>query len=382
MHIHLDAVGGMAGDMFVGAMLDAMPELTDRVSADLAAVLPAAAGVPRLAKVSVNGLQATHFSLEPLALAAKPPEPEATYAALTGRIAATHLSEGTAAVAQAILTRLAQREADIHGVSLPDVHFHEIGDWDSLADVVAAGSIIAAVGVATWSVSPLPLGGGQVKTAHGMLPVPAPATLALLKGFVWHDDGISGERVTPTGGAILAQLDAASHARPTGRLLSSGSGAGTRRYPNLPNIVRVSCFDVTEALPTDRISVISFDIDDMTGEEIGTAIARLRALPGVLDLSTATRRGKKDRPLEEFRLLVVLSETDAVIRHCFVETSTLGLRVEQQQRIVLPRHVDHAANVKNATRPDGSVTTKLENDVLTSDSLAERRRQRQKAESQ
>ena len=122
-----------------------------------------------------------------------------------------------------------------------EVHFHEIGDWDSLMDVMAAGSIAAALEGARWSVSALPRGGGLVRTRHGLLPVPAPATARLLDGFTWRDDGIGGERVTPTGAAILRHLVGAAAARGVvGRLQGTGTGAGTRELPGQPNILRAT----------------------------------------------------------------------------------------------------------------------------------------------
>ena len=132
-------------------------------------------------------------------------------------ISSAKLHPGTADQAIAILRRLAEAESRMHRVPVDEVHFHEIADWDSLMDVVAAGSIAAALAQCSWSVSDLPRGDGLVRTRHGLLPIPAPATVELLRGFRWRDDGVGGERVTPTGAAIVAHLVRdAHHAEPLG----------------------------------------------------------------------------------------------------------------------------------------------------------------------
>ena len=165
------------------------------------------------------------------------------YTEIMARIAAAALAPGTAQHAEAILTILGEAEARIHNVPLADVHFHEIADWDSLADVVGAGSVIAALGDAVWTVSDLPRGGGLVRTQHGLLPAPAPATAAILSGYRWRDDGVGGERVTPTGAAIVRHLATFSGDFGARRLAATGTGAGTRELPGMPNILRALVFD-------------------------------------------------------------------------------------------------------------------------------------------
>lgn len=382
-HIHLDAVGGIAGDMFAAAMLDALPALRDRVVADVAACLPPGSGFPELVEGTSGGLCVLRFGLDPL-----PPSPDhAAWPALDRRLRAAVLARGTAEAARAILRLLAEVEARLHAVPLEEVHFHEIGGWDSLMDVVAAGSIAAALAPATWSVSALPRGDGLVRTQHGLLPVPAPATAALLQGFAWRDDGIGGERVTPTGAAILRHLGARQDVRAEGRLLASGTGAGTRTLPGMPNILRALVLEPAAASGgREQVAVLAFEIDDMTGEEISVAAERLARAEGVLDLSVATRRGKKGRPAESFQLLVRPTAVEAVAERCFAETSTLGLRWHLAERTVLAREqasvaVDGAAvGVKRARRPGGGVTAKAESDDLGDGTLAERRRRKAEAE--
>lgn len=388
-HVHLDAVGGAAGDMFVAALLDALPELRPRVFDDLAAVKPQGVGRPELTEGLSGGLAVRRFGLAGAGLADH--EHGTRFVELASRIDAAPLHAGTAAHAGAILRRLAEAESRMHRVPLEEVHFHEVGDWDSLLDVVAAGSIAAALADWTWSVSDLPRGSGLVRTRHGLLPVPAPATTQLLTGFRWRDDGHAGERVTPTGAAILAHLVTAPSMRlPAGlRLIASGMGAGTRELAGMPNVLRalVHAIDPEVSVNGDEVMVLSFDVDDMSGEEIGLAADRLRGAAGVLDVSLGMRVGKKGRPLHDFRLLVVPAQLEAVSALCLRETSTIGLRWHRVQRQRLARTSDALAvggvtlRRKQVQRPDGETTSKVESDDLAgTETLAARRRLQSRAE--
>jgi uncharacterized protein (TIGR00299 family) protein len=409
--IHLDAVGGISGDMFVAAMLDARPELRERVLAEAAAVLPGGTGRPALTEATSGAVRALRFGLadapatEPAHAhshghdraghhdghAAEPThhggDAAGSFADMCARIRAARLTRATADHAVAILTILAQAEAAIHRVPVSEVHFHELADWDSLLDVTAAGSIAAALEGARWTVSPLPRGGGLVRTRHGLLPVPAPATAAILTGFTWRDDDIAGERVTPTGAAILRHL--AAESRPDaalGRLQAVGTGAGTRSLPGMPNILRALVFETAAWPEQDRITVLSFEIDDMSGEEIAVAADRLRQLAGVVDVSIGQRSGKKGRPMHAFHLLVQPDRTEAAVERCFLETSTIGLRVREERRVKLPRelqrsqHGDVEVGIKTVQRPGVRTTAKAESDDLAGDSLDARRRLKQRAE--
>ena len=415
-HIHLDAVGGVAGDMFVAAMLDARPDLRARVFEDIAAVLPVGIGRAELFEVLSGGIAALSFGLVQESENSQgnrqttihqqlSDDPDinkhhgAHFAELVDCIMAAPLHPGTAEQSIAILKRLAISESHMHRVKLEDVHFHEIGDWDSLLDVVAAGSIIAVLAPSTWSVSALPLGGGLVHTQHGLLPVPAPATADLLLGFVWRDDGIAGERVTPTGAAIISHLvnpDVVTKHTFLKELKATGIGAGTRNLSGIPNILRAMVYtectekshNSPEALSEDAsIIVISFDIDDMTGEEIGIASDRLRDAEGILDLSIGIRQGKKGRPLQDFRLLVKPSHFERISNLCFRETSTIGLRWHHEERICLSRTFDTISvddmvlRRKYCSRPENEISIKVESDDIASiDSLAKRRQIGQRSE--
>ncbi len=380
--IHLDPVGGIAGDMFVAALLDAFPDLTRRVMDDGTAVLADTGFTPHLTEGTSGGLRVQRFGLAGDGVTANT---ETTYPALLARINHAPLNDGTARHAAAILTVLAQAEASVHGCAIDDVHFHEIADWDSLLDVVAAGSIAAALDRVRWTVSPLPLGAGLVDTRHGALPVPAPATAVILDGFAWRNDGVGGERVTPTGAAILKSIGAHSTtvgAQVSGRLTATGMGAGTRDLPAMANILRAMAFTGVDTGARDTVTVISFEVDDMTGEEIGTAAERLRLVSGVLDLSIAGRAGKKNRPMHGFQVLCAPTDADTVIERCFLETTTIGLRVRDERRVLLDRAAASGDGLalKKVRRPDGRTTVKAENDAIDGTTLADRRTRRAAAE--
>src|SRR5271163_4509406 len=395
-NIHLDVVGGIAGDMFVAAMLDALPELRQKVLADAVAVLPVGAGSPRLSEATSGGLRALRFGLSNDSEAfaghgreraehhhgdhdARDDEVLArdrhhrnagSFRDMAERIRSARLSPGAAVHAVAILTLIAEAEAVIHRVEIDEVHFHEIADWDSLVDVVAAGSIAASLTGANWTVSPLPRGAGLIATRHGLLPVPAPATASILSGYEWRDDGVGGERVTPTGAAILKHLVGQQRRHyVSGPMKAIGAGAGTRTLPGIPNVLRAIVF-----------AEISFEIDDMSGEEIAVAADRLRNLAGVLDLSIGCRSGKKGRRMDSFRLLIRPEAAHIVIDRCFLETSTIGLRIREEIRMTLSRQSStresdgRPVGVKTVRRPEGEISAKVENDDLVGDSLEARRR--------
>jgi len=406
-HIHLDAVGGLAGDMFVAALLDALPELRQRVFADLAAAMPVDCGQPTLSEGLSSGIAVRRFALVEDGTAAHAHRHEREdydqahgghvhhhehpvhFPDIVQRINVADLHPGTADQAIAILRRLAEAESRMHGVPIEAVHFHEIADWDSLMDIVAAGSIAAALAQCSWSISELPRGDGLASTRHGLLPVPAPATAHILRGFRWRDDGVGGERVTPTGAAIVAHLVGDGNPRAASGILSAtGTGAGTRELNGMPNILRALVFaqsDVAEE--ADEVTIVSFDIDDMSGEELAIAADRLRAADGVIDLTTATRQGKKGRATSDFCLLVKPAAFAAIAELCFLETTTIGLRWRKEKRICLQRSQElrevagERLSRKRTLRPDGLASLKVESDDIARFSgLAARRRMKQLGE--
>jgi hypothetical protein len=349
--ILLDPIGGVSGDMFLAAVLDAWPALGEPVLAAVRAALPAGYEVSLVAR-AVGALPAAG-----LAFAGNGAAPTGGYDAFRKRIGEARLPAPVRERALAMLKLLAEAEAAVHRVPIGEVHFHELADWDTQADIVGAATAIDLLGGASWHVRPLPLGSGTVRAAHGVLPLPAPATAALLAGFAFRaDDGISGERVTPTGAAILRYLGA--EARPPaalGRLVATGTGAGTRKFDGVPNILRVLGF--ARGTETDAVLVVEFDVDDQSPEDLATGLDRLRGLAGVRDVMSFAGIGKKGRLVQSVRVMANPGERQAVVDAVFEQTSTLGVRLREEERAVLPRESvvveekGRAIRVKVAERP-------------------------------
>lgn len=285
-----------------------------------------------------------------------------------------------------IFAQLAGAEGRAHGIEPEAVTFHEVGSIDSIADIVAAAWLIDAMGDATWTVGSLPLGGGRVQTAHGVMPVPAPATALLLEGFDLVDDGMPGERVTPTGAAILRYLRCSSRTGRAGRLARSGIGFGTRQLPGISNVLRVLAFDTSDAATHRDLAVIGFEVDDQSGEDLAAGLDRLRALPGVHDVLQMPVFGKKGRLAVHVQLLARPEALDAAVEACFRETTTIGLRTHVVQGQALQRETREVTldgarlRVKTVDRPGGRTSKAEADDALGRPGHAARAELRRRAE--
>jgi len=364
-HIHLHPLGGVAGDMFVACLLDAFPE-------HRTAVIEAAAALAhvdcRWIPHDDGTLTGSRFVVDEADHGHGHHHSHTRWGDILARLETSELSPGVRAHAIGIFAVLAEVEGRVHGVPADAVTFHEVGAIDSIADIVAAAAVIEAVGPARWSVAPLPLGGGTVRTAHGPMPVPAPATALLLEGFSLHDDGITGERVTPTGAAILRYLDCGAAAPVRGTLRRSGYGFGTRRLPGISNCLRALVFEAASAEPTPghrELAVISFEVDDQSGEDLAMGLERLRAIPGVHDVLQMTAFGKKSRLAVHVQVLAAPDALDDVVEACFRETTTIGLRTHLVEGRALARRFatveveGHPMTVKLVERPGENGTTSL-----------------------
>ena len=438
VHIQLDPLGGIAGDMFAAAVLDAWPELEPPLVAAFGrAGFDAIASIERVDHAD-HALTGSRFAVQEAGgpdhdhpapdhhrhhvrnhddgdgdghdsgghgvedTAARhrhrdggygrshdhdhdngdgsgQAPPHHLYRDIRALLGESDLDPGVRARALDIFARLAAAESTVHGVPVEDVSFHEVGAYDSIADIVCAAWLIERLG-ATWSCGPLPIGRGRADTSHGRLPVPAPATVELLRGMVVDQDTHLGERVTPTGAAIVAHL-APSFEPLSGpmRLERCGTGFGTSRLPGTSNVLRLLAFDTPEgdggrpgasAPHRERIAICEFEIDDQTGEDLALALDRLRDLDGVLDVSSHAMHGKKGRLAVHVRLLVRLAATEPVLESCFRETTTLGVRWHEVSRATLIRESRTVAvegrtvRVKSALRTGGTRTSKVEIDDL------------------
>lgn len=374
--IDLHPLGGIAGDMFAAALFDAFPSLYQRFLSDLACLQVDGLSVVIEERLT-SSLQAKHFSV----IQKTSVNPPRTLQAVKIFLQDSELDVAVQAVAVGIFSLLAEAEAQVHGKTVDTIHFHEVSDWDSMVDILAAAGIICRLSGCQWRVGELPLGAGTVRTAHGDIPIPAPATMALLKGFQWIDDGVPGERVTPTGAAILAYLQATPCSTAVGSavLITAGSGCGSKTLADRANILRAAVFADDGAgseILSDVVTNLSFEVDDMTAEEIGWAAESLREVEGVLDLSCIAMQAKKGRLSTGFRILVLPDFTESVIRDCLSKTSTLGVRYNSVNRKILSRTFSDSqgVEVKVVVRPDKVVTAKAASDDLSGEkTLAARR---------
>ena len=375
IHIHLDPLGGLSGDMFLAAVLDTWPDMLEgTVEAMRAAGLPNNWLIDYVAAKD-HGLTGSRLNIIP------PKEgklrPTGSFRKIRKRLEDAPMRNSVKSGALRIFTCLAEAEAKVHGVSVDEIHFHEIADWDSVADIVGAAHVIEVLREASWSIGPLPLGNGRVDTEHGPLPVPAPATTLLLQGLPVIDDGIGGERVTPTGAAIARSLTPTS--RPEGRTLEIshiGTGFGARTIPGIANALRVLAFHDPKTPKArngsaETIGVICFEIDDQTPEDLAIGLQRISDMETVHDVKQWPVYGKKGRISTAIQILCEDKALDAVGRMCFLETTTIGLRRRIEERTVLDRTSSSVlvngfpVRVKKVLRPGGRRTVKAEADSIS-----------------
>jgi hypothetical protein len=380
---YLECFSGISGDMFLGALLDAgvSPELLHKTVAALD--IGARLEVSRVNRSGINAIkvdvvvQDEHGHEEkdrPREAAAhshphdhgrehehshEHHEHEHEHKAERAGAPAPHKHEhgrglreikeiiGRAAIAEsakknaiAIFEALGAAEARIHGVDIEKIHFHEVGAADAMVDIVCAAVGAEALGVDEIVCSPLNVGGGMVECAHGTFPVPAPATVELLRGAPVYSSGIRAELVTPTGAAIAKTLATHFAAFPEMKIEKTGYGAGTRDFPGHANVLRITVgeavADLAAKTAQETIAVLEANLDDLNPQVFGYVMDRLLDA-GALDVFGVPVQMKKSRPGTLLTVLCRPEDAASLAQILFAETTTLGIRRREEKRQVLAR---------------------------------------------
>lgn len=370
---YLDCFSGISGDMFLGALVDAGVEV--RLLEDAVAALNIGARI-EISKVTRNGITATKldvFASDASGREEKDSPREMVEHSHQGHSQDEHshshshshnekhghshehtrglkeireiigkaaISESDKTTALAIFEALGTAEAKIHNVEIEKVHFHEVGAVDALVDIVCATVGLEALGVDEVVCSPLNVGGGTVKCAHGTLPVPAPATVELLKGVSVYSSGVQAELVTPTGAAIIKILVKRFSQFPEMKIEKSGYGAGTRDFPGHANVLRLTIGEAQTQLAAktlqETISVLEANLDDMNPQVFGYVLDRLLE-EGALDVFGLPVQMKKNRPGMLLTVLCRPEDVSKLTDLIFKETTTLGVREREENRRTLAR---------------------------------------------
>jgi uncharacterized protein (TIGR00299 family) protein len=326
---YLDVFSGISGDMLVGALADA--------GADQAAIVDAIASLETGAVLSFErvkrcGIAATKFHVD-----VQEAHAHRHLSHILKMIEKAALPERAKQNAAAVFQRLGDAEAAVHQVPVEHVHFHEVGAADSIADIVGACVAFELLGVTSIVSAPLNVGSGTASTAHGLLPVPAPATAALLRGKPVYSDGPAVELTTPTGAALAVTLAREFGALPPLKIAATGYGAGGYDFPDRANVLRVILGEETGAAEATTITVLEANIDDLSPQILAYAMDRLFE-KGALDVTLQPIEMKKGRPGTLLRVLARPEDREAMVETIFAETSTLGLRTYTAERRVQARH--------------------------------------------
>lgn len=328
--LYFDCFSGASGDMLLGGLTALGADLSI-VQEELNKILSQPVALSAKSVV-VRGIKASDVVVANTSSATFTGLPE-----VSKILERSTLPPQEKATALEIFTRLASCEAQIHGVPVDQVHFHELGAIDTLVDVIGFLLALRQLGVEKMYCSPLPMPHGLVKMAHGRYPLPAPATLELLKSIPCYGVEADIELVTPTGAAILTTLCQGFGPLPSMTINGVGYGAGKNNRSDVPNLLRVISGDTVRSLPKEEtVGVIETNIDDMSPEYFSRLFERFFELDGALDLSVQNVLMKKNRPGFHVQCLVhpdhIRSFTDLLLE----ETSTLGVRYRLERRLVLP----------------------------------------------
>ena len=334
--IYFDLIGGASGDMILAALIDAgMPakkleEMLDGLQLDEFEL--------KTSSINKNGFQATKVDI----LVGKQP-PERHLKEILEVIQNSSLPEAIQDRATKIFQKIGAVEAGIHNKPVDQIHLHELGGTDTIVDVTGALLALDYLGVSHIYASPIPLGSGFIKGAHGQIPLPAPATMGLLEGLPVRSTEIKAELITPTGAALLAELVEDFSPPPEMKVEAVGYGAGTRDLP-IPNLLRVMIGETAETGNQNREQLILLEsnLDDLN-PEIYPYVMESLFNAGALDVCLVPVQMKKNRPGTQIQVLVEVQKAEEMREILFQETSTLGIRQTQIDRYSLPRNIQEVS---------------------------------------
>ena len=352
--LHIDCSMGAAGDMLAAALLELHPDPDGVLSRLNGAGLPGVAF--RRERAVRGGIAGTRLVVE----VGGHVEGGKEHGHKGGRsleevlamVRALALSEEVRAAVADVYRLIAEAESRVHGKPVGEVHFHELGALDAVADVAAVCLLMEELAPGEVSATPVNVGGGTVETAHGVLPVPAPATAVLLEGIPAHGDPeLARELCTPTGAALLRRFVGRWGAMPPMAASGVGHGAGTADFSGRANLVRCTmgeAADDADGVREEDVLELVCNLDDMTGEELAFAMERLFEA-GALDVAILPATMKKGRPGHVLTVLCANGRRDGILRALFRHTTTLGVRERSCRRWVLERREE------GVVLPDGSV---------------------------
>lgn len=341
--LFLDTFSGISGDMFLGLLLDLGLPLADLES--------------ELKKLPVDGyrlelkkVQRQAITAGKLTVHCEEQHHHRTWRDIDRMLADCELTTPTKELARRIFHRLGEAEAKIHGVALEAVHFHEVGALDSIVDIAGAAIGLHLLGNPRVVCSPLPMTRGTVRCAHGSFPLPAPATLEILRGLPIVDDGAGFELVTPTGAAIAAEI-ASFGALPAMTLETVGYGAGERDLADRPNLLRGLLGEATaeQALDQDRVTILESHLDDANPEWLGALMDSLLAA-GALDVGYSALQMKKNRPGLALTVIAPPNLSEQLARKILRESSAAGVRWRESRRYKLRSEPATVATALGAVR--------------------------------
>ena len=350
---YLDCFSGISGDMMIGALIDAgfpIEELKRALQS-----LPIEGYTLDVTREERNYLFGTRFKVN----VSRNPHPHRRFSDIKALIRTGNISPSVREKSISIFESIAVEEGKIHGCPAEEVHFHEVGAVDSVVDIVGSVLGMEYLGIAAACASSLPLGSGFVDTSHGRIPLPAPATVALLKGIPVHDSGLKEELVTPTGAALVRGLAHSFGSLPAMVIEKVGYGVGSRNLADRPNLLRILIGQEQGPANEETVLILESNLDDTNPEWLGFLMERLFEA-GALDVVFSPGYMKKNRPAVLVQIVAKPHHKDQLMDLLFSESTTLGVRFHYTQRRILERssaEVDSpwgTMKVKKVFRPDGS----------------------------